>query len=108
MGDARHRPLRKREARAVRRGEGAVLVDEAQARGLIDLLAAGTANRLHQFRNVAIALAECCRQADALAEREQAITAARPAHHAGGLRSEEHTSELQSLMRISSAVFCLN
>src|SRR3546814_6317561 len=40
-------------------------------------------------------------------------------HHAGGLalcrfrhaaggRSEEHTSELQSLMRISSAVFCLN
>src|SRR3546814_7717704 len=24
------------------------------------------------------------------------------------LRSEEHTSELQSLMRISSAVFCLN
>src|SRR3546814_7531256 len=25
-----------------------------------------------------------------------------------GLRSEEHTSELQSLMRNSSAVFCLN
>src|SRR3546814_3790468 len=25
----------------------------------------------------------------------------------GGMRSEEHTSELQSLMRISSAVFCL-
>src|SRR3546814_6457058 len=25
----------------------------------------------------------------------------------GGARSEEHTSELQSLMRISSAVFCL-
>src|SRR3546814_13472250 len=30
------------------------------------------------------------------------------AHHAeGGVRSEEHTSELQSLMRISYAVFCL-
>src|SRR3546814_3734762 len=27
--------------------------------------------------------------------------------HAGQLRSEEHTSELQSLMRISYAVFCL-
>src|SRR3546814_7186108 len=27
--------------------------------------------------------------------------------HAGGKRSEEHTSELQSLMRISYAVFCL-
>src|SRR3546814_10510669 len=26
----------------------------------------------------------------------------------GDLRSEEHTSELQSLMRISYAVFCLN
>src|SRR3546814_5574178 len=25
-----------------------------------------------------------------------------------GLRSEEHTSELQSLMRISYAVFCMN
>src|SRR3546814_3908957 len=29
------------------------------------------------------------------------------ARHVGRLRSEEHTSELQSLMRISYAVFCL-
>src|SRR3546814_1650654 len=29
------------------------------------------------------------------------------AHVRGALRSEEHTSELQSLMRISYAVFCL-
>src|SRR3546814_7565928 len=28
-------------------------------------------------------------------------------HRVGGERSEEHTSELQSLMRISYAVFCL-
>src|SRR3546814_1679988 len=28
-------------------------------------------------------------------------------HHRAGQRSEEHTSELQSLMRISYAVFCL-
>src|SRR3546814_9969345 len=28
--------------------------------------------------------------------------------HGGIIRSEEHTSELQSLMRISYAVFCLN
>src|SRR3546814_8634316 len=27
--------------------------------------------------------------------------------HVAGIRSEEHTSELQSLMRISYAVFCL-
>src|SRR3546814_6920268 len=30
-----------------------------------------------------------------------------PYTHQQGLRSEEHTSELQSLMRISYAVFCL-
>src|SRR3546814_12970101 len=30
-----------------------------------------------------------------------------PALDEGGVRSEEHTSELQSLMRISYAVFCL-
>src|SRR3546814_10216130 len=29
-------------------------------------------------------------------------------HNAAMARSEEHTSELQSLMRISYAVFCLN
>src|SRR3546814_6011536 len=33
--------------------------------------------------------------------------AARPASGASATRSEEHTSELQSLMRISYAVFCL-
>src|SRR3546814_8772560 len=30
-----------------------------------------------------------------------------PGHARAGQRSEEHTSELQSLMRISYAVFCL-
>src|SRR3546814_2671609 len=38
-------------------------------------------------------------QAQAADERDQ--------RHAAGGRSEEHTSELQSLMRISYAVFCL-
>src|SRR3546814_4272987 len=33
--------------------------------------------------------------------------AAAARHQARGFRSEEHTSELQSLMRISYAVFCL-
>src|SRR3546814_6722578 len=36
-----------------------------------------------------------------------AITASSTMYHAGETRSEEHTSELQSLMRISYAVFCL-
>src|SRR3546814_5914144 len=38
--------------------------------------------------------------------REAAVGALHP-YHAGIGRSEEHTSELQSLMRISYAVFCL-
>src|SRR3546814_9807934 len=40
----------------------------------------------------------------------RALAAERPAQRVGGftvVRSEEHTSELQSLMRISYAVFCL-
>src|SRR3546814_3558702 len=47
------------------------------------------------------ALAAVDRQVDVLEDMELAI----PLVHAD--RSEEHTSELQSLMRISYAVFCL-
>src|SRR3546814_5955809 len=53
---------------------------------------------------------------EAAEEHHRAIVANRQSRiaHAGGQkfaqesRSEEHTSELQSLMRISYAVFCLN
>src|SRR3546814_5434604 len=38
---------------------------------------------------------------------EQVVSEAIQIHGAAGLRSEEHTSELQSLMRLSYAVFCL-
>src|SRR3546814_2771499 len=38
---------------------------------------------------------------------EQEIERAVDGRRRGGTRSEEHTSELQSLMRISYAVFCL-
>src|SRR3546814_2889195 len=44
------------------------------------------------------------RAADAEPERRDHVLGAR---HRGEGRSEEHTSELQSLMRISYAVFCL-
>src|SRR3546814_2919154 len=42
-------------------------------------------------------------------EAEQLVVVERPPRRQGDLehRSEEHTSELQSLMRISYAVFCL-
>src|SRR3546814_9105023 len=40
-------------------------------------------------------------------DRQHRKRAARPAPDRPAARSEEHTSELQSLMRISYAVFCL-
>src|SRR3546814_5805900 len=48
------------------------------------------------------AFAQC--PAGSLAQLDLAVAAAQAAF---GERSEEHTSELQSLMRISYAVFCL-
>src|SRR3546814_8906226 len=55
----------------------------------------------------------CTHTADRPRRRSRRTTASASAHPAGctdipdGPRSEEHTSELQSLMRISYAVFCL-
>src|SRR3546814_10571892 len=46
---------------------------------------------------------DAVRQFDALHQRRRA----RPGRDQIVIRSEEHTSELQSLMRISYAVFCL-
>src|SRR3546814_10716737 len=40
-------------------------------------------------------------------QRQRKDDDAGPARRDGEIRSEEHTSELQSLMRISYAVFCL-
>src|SRR3546814_8044747 len=47
------------------------------------------------------------RRASILNRAEDCDIAQDSASAAGGGRSEEHTSELQSLMRISYAVFCL-
>src|SRR3546814_7775177 len=41
------------------------------------------------------------------AEQRSHVAETQSAHALGNARSEEHTSELQSLMRISYAVFCL-
>src|SRR3546814_959293 len=49
-----------------------------------------------------------CLDQKAWEELESCFTADATASYGGGaIRSEEHTSELQSLMRISYAVFCL-
>src|SRR3546814_1291619 len=46
-------------------------------------------------------------QASTAADMDAAVAVARTGFESGEWRSEEHTSELQSLMRISYAVFCL-
>src|SRR3546814_10831664 len=49
------------------------------------------------------------RRADQILTERREVVAVRIGRgdHAGQMKSEEHTSELQSLMRISYAVFCL-
>src|SRR3546814_9531725 len=49
----------------------------------------------------AVNRSDCCAPADGSAYKKD------PGRAVTGVRSEEHTSELQSLMRISYAVFCL-
>src|SRR3546814_6509723 len=66
----------------------------------------------HELRRLAEALADF-NQATKLEPDDADVYFARGdvhydmAEHALAIRSEEHTSELQSLMRISYAVFCL-
>src|SRR3546814_1288336 len=55
------------------------------------------------FRDTTLAAATATAQQDVPQRRTDAITAIR----LDEMRSEEHTSELQSLMRTSYAVFCL-
>src|SRR3546814_9767059 len=45
---------------------------------------------------------------EAWPSRAEGVAAIRAWHGRGRCRSEEHTSELQSLLRTSYAVFCLN
>src|SRR3546814_7999652 len=66
------------------RGEGAILVNERGERFLADKPGAELAPRDIIARAISAEIARA------------------------GKRSEEHTSELPSLMRISCAVFCLN
>src|SRR3546814_6522638 len=60
-------------------------------------------------RTVFFALAAAAPHASIVSRLSRARLAAAtiPSQLAGDARSEEHTSELQSLMRISYAVFCL-
>src|SRR3546814_8121565 len=92
------------------RGEGRVmhhrlgyLIAEAAPRPLLRLCAAAV---------TAVALLSACTGGEQQAvPQRQMVAAANPLAAEAGmamLRSEEHTSALQSIMRISYAVFCLN
>src|SRR3546814_8212542 len=81
----------------------------------LDALATQLAQIEHAIRPVATRIEELAGDADnaqrvaSLREtiRQQLIPLNLDAAIAADMRSEEHTSELQSLMRISYAVFCL-
>src|SRR3546814_8220466 len=73
--------------------------------GLRPLAAVGESHQRQHVVGVRIAIdraAECDHAAHALRLVSRHLT-----HEHAAERSEEHTSELQSLMRISYAVFCL-
>src|SRR3546814_1263991 len=97
-----------RLAVAVREAEQGALVrdieaavHEREAVGRVEILDEGRA----QFRlPVVIAVTQ---QRDAVAAFDAALAETLDIARNDVLRSEEHTSELQSLMRISYAVFCL-
>src|SRR3546814_10537079 len=58
-------------------------------------------------RAIGLATARRCARRTGRTDRLPGLAAQGPALQRLSLRSEEHTSELQSLMRISYAVFCL-
>src|SRR3546814_5679924 len=64
-------------------------------------------DRDHRGNESAVGIFEAHQVQHALHRPVFAGNAVERVEHDVGLRSEEHTSELQSLMRISYAVFCL-
>src|SRR3546814_8592816 len=62
---------------------------------------------LYRGQSVGGRQARDCQAFRAARRRQDRAQGAAQGHDRRGARSEEHTSELQSLMRISYAVFCL-
>src|SRR3546814_9404829 len=91
-----------RTARGPRVGDGRLL---QHRRYFAARLGAQSDRLLRSARDCRIRPLSSC--ASVAQPRPRASGGAARAGSDGGLRSEEHTSELQSLMRISYAVFCL-
>src|SRR3546814_6743620 len=79
------------------RGQRLLRVEEEEAQKVVEHAVVGVGDELEEGRRAVL---------DIHVVEEQ--PARRRPLRAVALRSEEHTSELQSLMRISYAVFCLN
>src|SRR3546814_7332286 len=99
------------ERRAFAHRHIAEFADEARCRPIarrdverLEAIGGGELLRFGQFEHVAVERqrVDACARVDRAGDR-----AAGAQRHAVVERSEEHTSELQSLMRISYAVFCL-
>src|SRR3546814_7085273 len=84
-------------------------LDIAKMHGLLIDKVEQTAWRCHENVDASLHLLDLATDRDAAENGfdRQAHEASIFAKTLGNLRSEEHTSELQSLMRISYAVFCL-
>src|SRR3546814_9223708 len=88
-----------------------VLVSHADTATLGDFIDAGATHFLtspHGEGELLQALRCAERHAERVAGNRADVVRAAPLGWHAQPRSEEHTSELQSLMRISYAVFCLN
>src|SRR3546814_6811927 len=73
-----------------------------------DMGAVGLSLNLRRLRRISCRMAGLCRPPLPCSAYEPQRTTGTGEQHGGNeLRSEEHTSELQSLMRSSYAVFCL-
>src|SRR3546814_3238219 len=96
------RRLRQLVALDVHGNAGGEILDSAEGRGVETRRNKGTARSGAEHRANAIGAgrrdAAVCRESGGALQAGAALQA--------GNRSEEHTSELQSLMRISYAVFC--
>src|SRR3546814_8188462 len=75
---------------------------------MVDALSTGDADLVGMlYQRPLTVVSDCIRGMLCAAPGNTLFSADFSAVEARGLRSEEHTSELQSLMRISYAVFCL-
>src|SRR3546814_4164393 len=91
-----------------RTGEGAIDDREAARRAAEqDRLGERTVDRREEARNVGLLSHQTSAPPPKEKKERKKLEAAKAIESPKTIRSEEHTSELQSLMRISYAVFCL-